>query len=361
MLTQCPGCHTSFHVTGAILRAAHGQVRCGHCNSQFDAIEHLIDGDMPVGTESGDPTVTAPGRVAPTMKEIIVEEPFAEEITLEGSRIEISGTYRTMTDSEHSHTQTIVQEFNAGDEAESVSAGPAGNDADEIVADDLTRELHMESVADPRAADAAVETPAATQSVRPAAPERMITERPRNRPATDTEDFGTAARAHGGRGWPTLSLLMLLALMAQIVNHYRQDLARRADVGPYLTQLYALLGLPLEPRWDLAAYAVKQWGVISDPNTGGTLRVRASIANNAAFAQPYPLLKLTLEDRFGAQVGTREFKPEEYLASASRATRLLEPGQSVNADIAIVDPGEEAVGFHLNVCLSRADGSQCTG
>src|SRR5882672_7337213 len=106
-------------------------------------------------------------------------------------------------------------------------------------------------------------------------------------------------------------VLLVIALAAQITHHYRQELSRRADLGPYLTRLYSLLGVPLEPRWDLSAYAIKQWGVVSDPslNAGstGTLRVRASIANHADFPQPYPLLRLTLEDRFGAEVGTREF------------------------------------------------------
>ena len=39
MLTQCPNCQTTFRVTAEILRVAEGQVRCGRCQTQFDALE----------------------------------------------------------------------------------------------------------------------------------------------------------------------------------------------------------------------------------------------------------------------------------------------------------------------------------
>ncbi|MEY4932344.1 MAG: hypothetical protein RLZZ403_664, partial [Pseudomonadota bacterium] len=75
--------------------------------------------------------------------------------------------------------------------------------------------------------------------------------------------------------------------------------------------------------------------------------------------QPYPLLKLTLEDRWGEQVGAREFEPAEYLAAGTPADRLLAPNQPVNADIGIVDPGADAVGFHVDVCLKTYAGIEC--
>jgi hypothetical protein len=109
----------------------------------------------------------------------------------------------------------------------------------------------------------------------------------------------------------------------------------------------------------VTGYEIKQWGVAADPATSGTLRLRASILNRAGFAQPYPLLKLTLEDRWGEQVGAREFEPKEYLAAGTPAKRLLAPNQPVNADIGIVDPGADAVGFHVDVCIKTYDGIEC--
>jgi len=96
MLTECPSCLTVFRVTGAILKMGHGQVRCGKCRTQFDALESLIDDD------SGDADTEAPAptssTASPQSSAIEAREPdSAEEIVMEGSRIEISGKYRVPT------------------------------------------------------------------------------------------------------------------------------------------------------------------------------------------------------------------------------------------------------------------------
>ena len=54
MLTRCPTCSTAFRVTERQLRAREGQVRCGRCDTLFDA----------VATLSTDPA-TLPPRVKP--------------------------------------------------------------------------------------------------------------------------------------------------------------------------------------------------------------------------------------------------------------------------------------------------------
>src|SRR5690606_34656537 len=41
MLTRCPSCQTTFKVTSDILRVAEGQVRCGRCQYQFNALLYL--------------------------------------------------------------------------------------------------------------------------------------------------------------------------------------------------------------------------------------------------------------------------------------------------------------------------------
>ncbi len=53
MLTQCPNCQTTFRVTTEILRVADGQVRCGRCQTQFDALERLIDENEAADVQSG--------------------------------------------------------------------------------------------------------------------------------------------------------------------------------------------------------------------------------------------------------------------------------------------------------------------
>ena len=47
MYTQCPECNTYFRVTAENLRVANGEVCCGACETEFNALASLID-DIPV-------------------------------------------------------------------------------------------------------------------------------------------------------------------------------------------------------------------------------------------------------------------------------------------------------------------------
>jgi len=103
VLTQCPNCETTFRVTSEILRVAEGQVRCGRCQTQFDALQRLIDERPPPGIAAGRQPRTAASAAVPAeaASDIEVEEEreTLEEITMEGKRIEISGTYRVLDES----------------------------------------------------------------------------------------------------------------------------------------------------------------------------------------------------------------------------------------------------------------------
>ena len=48
MKTRCPDCQTIFRVTPEQLKARAGQVRCGQCQHVFDALDSLLDEDVPV-------------------------------------------------------------------------------------------------------------------------------------------------------------------------------------------------------------------------------------------------------------------------------------------------------------------------
>lgn len=147
------------------------------------------------------------------------------------------------------------------------------------------------------------------------------------------------------------SVLLVLALAAQIVHHFRQDIVRRPQAGEILRRVYEAIGLPLSPDWDLDAFELRQWGPTVDVAPGSPLTVRASLTNRAGHAQPYPLLRLTFEDRFGAAVARRDFSPSEYLKSPPQATRQLAAGETTEAELSVVAPGADAVGFRLDTCL----------
>jgi hypothetical protein len=151
--------------------------------------------------------------------------------------------------------------------------------------------------------------------------------------------------------------VLALLLTVQLVHHNRLQLARGTTLGPALRAVYSSLGRPLPPNWNLAAFELRQWGASeSAPSAAGTMTVRASVKNGAAFAQPMPLLRLELEDRFGGTVARRDFQPAEYLKVPAQATRLLPAGASTEAELEIVGTTSEAVGYRLDVCLRDENG-----
>lgn len=371
MLTQCPNCQTIFRVTSEILRVADGQVRCGRCQRQFDALERLIE-ESEDEIESSRPRTGM--QTSPPPEDIEVEEPPThEDITMEGRHIEISGTYRVADrfgkGEEQLQQQTIEEWVEIEGDDASVADEEPPPEYDESAEDESIEDVESAIVADSSDDELADEAPeedfnsALTIPARATGSPRFAYGKEVPRPAEpspDAELFAPRARRTSQpKIWTYLIVPLVLLLMVQWVHNYRATLARHPTVGSPLMSVYRSLGIPLTPNWDLHAYQIRQWGVISDPESPGTLRVRASVTNLADFAQPYPLLKLVLEDRWGEQIRAREFEPTEYLDPTISADRMLSPGQQTNATIAIVDPGPDAEGFRFDICLRGSSGTVC--
>jgi hypothetical protein len=149
--------------------------------------------------------------------------------------------------------------------------------------------------------------------------------------------------------WMAAAVLLALLLCLQWIHVNREWLAMHAPLRGSLRGVYAAMGVSVAAPANLSAYQLRQWGVTGDPSANGTLRVRASILNTAAQLQPYPLLRVTLANRFGAKIGTRDFEPAEYMGKP--VARMLAPGERADATLDIVDPGKDAEGFEIDVCL----------
>ncbi|WP_042887229.1 zinc-ribbon and DUF3426 domain-containing protein [Cupriavidus necator] len=62
LVTRCPACRTAFRLVADQLRLRQGLVRCGHCETVFDAREHLIEIPLPAGGTT--PAATTPAASA---------------------------------------------------------------------------------------------------------------------------------------------------------------------------------------------------------------------------------------------------------------------------------------------------------
>lgn len=409
MYTQCPDCTTVFRVTAEVLRAARGSVRCGVCAHSFSALENL--------SEEPFLPAAAPEAGPPPDDSMTVEELAAAEDIELSSANEIEALVEPMPDAAAARRphqpppapasaaedaslefhgdvgdldrlfvveESTIAEFDpaavaarltaaAGQAANDERAGGARDDLDRtdeypiLVLDEsdepeapVAEEVVLESA--PGSAAAAPEP----QTWASSAPRILIPEEMRRRLADEAaarsarrEDFDLEEPA-AGRRWPwiTAAAALLLVFAAQVVHTERQALLQRPAIGPLVAQAYEFLGSPLQPPTDLSAYELRQWGAASDPGQQGRLLLRASIVNRADFAQPFPLLRLALQDRFGATLGVRDVLPADYLPGET-PSKLLGPGERADAEIRIVDPGQEAVGFEMDVCLPADGGVRC--
>jgi predicted Zn finger-like uncharacterized protein len=171
--------------------------------------------------------------------------------------------------------------------------------------------------------------------------------------ADEPDDEGERRRA---LLWRIGSVALALLLVVQLVHVNRERLVRRAGAGPAVRALYDAIGVPIGDAWDLNAFELRQWGAGSELSAG-RLNVRASVTNRAGFAQPLPLLRVEIEDRFGSAVAIRDFQPSEYLRNPARVGRLLATGESADAELDVVAAGVDGVGYRLNVCMHDVDGS----
>ena len=146
-------------------------------------------------------------------------------------------------------------------------------------------------------------------------------------------------------------------LLLQVLHHNRQSLVLNPTFGPRPSRSTAGSASTLMPRWDLTAYTVKQLGAEAEGSEGIRLRVRLSVQNESSRVQPLPLLRLTLQDRFGNAVATRDLEPAEYLPKRVADQRLLEPDQRIDAELHVIDPGKAAIGFEIDACLRGEGGA----
>jgi hypothetical protein len=187
-------------------------------------------------------------------------------------------------------------------------------------------------------------------------------------PAEETSDDDAVEELQAARrtrtGWLgiTAAVVLVLLLAAQGINHWRNDLATYgAWYGP-LERISAAIGEPLRPNWDLSAYDVRQLGAISDIADPRSLKVRFRVANRAERAQAWPLLRLSLLDRYGTVVNSGELKAEQYLPAALRGQHLMASEQRIDTEVSVVDATQQVSSFELDVCVPAAGGGlRCAG
>ena len=147
--------------------------------------------------------------------------------------------------------------------------------------------------------------------------------------------------------WSLACGALALLLGLQLVWAERRPLMRNPQFGPWLRAACEGLGcsLPLVP--DLAKLQLLSRDVRPHPSVPGALMISATVRNNARFAQPYPVITITLSDLDGNRVAMRRFRPSDYLDDPALRARGLAPGASAALVFEVKDPGKKAVAFEF--------------
>ncbi|MGB5621538.1 MAG: DUF3426 domain-containing protein, partial [Gammaproteobacteria bacterium] len=148
-------------------------------------------------------------------------------------------------------------------------------------------------------------------------------------------------------------MLALLALIAAGIHSQRGVLMRNASIAPMLEKAYGVFGITVQPAWDIRAFDILDSSARSSDDD---LIVMASFGNKAEFAQPYPVLRVTLENRWGQAIGQEDFSPRNYLRGY-RAGRKMDAGERARAEVMLRSPGTAAEGFSVDLCLESANGA----
>ncbi len=155
--------------------------------------------------------------------------------------------------------------------------------------------------------------------------------------------------ASGERHWPWMlaCTLLTLLLLAQLAWVERDSLVRNPVVGGWLRSSCSVLHCRLPLVAAPARLRLLASNVQSHPDALGALMISASVHNDAAFAQPYPVLTITLIDAQGQRLAMRRLQPDDYLDDRRILARGLTPGASAVLLVEVEDPGDKAVAFEF--------------
>ena len=350
MRTRCPACSTVFRVTSEQLRLKAGKVRCGHCQTLFNAFDQLVvetpTAETPVvpfsipvePSKIQEPSALGPETVmvfdvVPDDRANFPAEPIAEPepafVALAESQPEPEPEPEPIAES--ASESEAATEFNA----ESVTEAEA---LAEIAASPVERLADGETLT-----ETPEESTLAAREVGLVAVRELSDVAGHNRWAAGTLASGGLGGFAGESAKPALwpyvlfLLVLVLLLLGQLFYHFRTEVVQRLPDAASLYQM-AAIDVPL-PR-NVEQVAIETSDLQSD-NQRGMFVLQATLRNRAAYAQAWPDLELTLTDTHDTVVSRRVLAPTDYLppavppgifpANAETAIRLWVEAKDIGA------------------------------
>ena len=156
-----------------------------------------------------------------------------------------------------------------------------------------------------------------------------------------------------GYGVIAVAAILTLLLAAQVIHARRETLATYGFFEHTIAPVYRMLGQPVTPAWDVTGWQFEATNGSIDEDEA-LLTIVSRIGNRSGQALPYPLVHVSLTDRYEEIIGSRVLEPNEYLAGDLDPRVAVPPGENFTAVLTIQSPSADATGFKLNVCYRAA-------
>ena len=336
MKTRCPNCHTAFRITPEQLKARVGKVRCGQCQNVFNALDSLLDGS--------ETTTPAPAAPAAPASPTLAATPASTAAAAAPAVVFVSpyvasareAANEALADAAAADQETSAEQQTSAEPSEPPDEMPPpapDEDAPAALSESEAQELGKATgLIMPRETTA---IPGYSKWV-----EGMVSTASLSLPAEK------ASR------WPFVvaATLLVLALAAQVVFHFRSEIAVAVpSAKPLLAAASQALGaeLPLPRRVELVS--IETSDLQSDPARGKLLVLNATLRNRASYAQAYPALELSLTDTQDVALARRVFAPADYLPPPLGAGAAFAANSEVAVKLWIEAQEIAAAGYRLYV------------
>lgn len=315
MFTVCPSCTRQFRIYAEHIAAASGQVRCGFCHEQFNALDRLYDEPL-------------------TNEKILKEFQLADNL-VEESDPEPVFEIPDMEETESS-PEVVISKTNTDIEQELITA------IDEIGIE----QTDSKQVAYNQEQEADVELKVEEPVIKNNESKQKRYEFPE--PDELLEDIPVRQSRIVTFLWSSACFIGLITIFGQVAWFNRDRvLLEYPQFRPYVKQLCQELDCNVIRQRDASAIKLINRDVRLHPAYEDTLLVNATMKNELSIRQPYPRVQLTLFDTTGSILGYRNFLPTDYLDNSIDIDEGMPVSSPVHFVLEVSGPTSGAVSFEF--------------
>ncbi|MCH8846805.1 MAG: zinc-ribbon domain-containing protein [Proteobacteria bacterium] len=303
LFTSCPHCMQQFRIQAAQLSMASGQVECGSCGHQFNALSRLSDAPL-----------------------------VLDELNYEFD-------YEPMHESAH-ETGPIPAPDQEPEFEIPASSNDEGSDS----------EVEQQEIeATPSGKEVEVDEEALLRELPELFSESLPEDLPDDFPDELRETLPAKRSLFATISWGLGAFLLLIIIVVQLAWFNRDQLLMRyPQLDPVAREICERLHCEILRHKDISSIRMLNRDVRNHPLYEGSLLVNATMANQSETIQPFPIIQLALFNLGGEVIGFREFKPEQYLDDSINIQAGMMPQSPIHFVLEVNGPTKDAVSFEFH-------------